>query len=93
MQPCVVSAGHASCPSRSRPRPPLLPTVLARLQADSLRRTHADTDAQFRSLYADKYQPLKAEAAALRGESGGLRGELEALQKRVLKEELKVGGR
>ena len=42
-------------------------------------------DSQFRTLYGDKYVPLKAEAA-------GLRDEVAALQKRVVAEELRVGG-
>ena len=54
------------------------------MQKEEAKKAHASVDSQFRTLYSDKYLPLKAEA-------GGLRAELAGLQKRVVAEELKVG--
>jgi hypothetical protein len=53
------------------------------LQKEDAKKALASVDSQFRTLYSDKYLPLKAEA-------GGLRAELAGLQKRVVAEELKV---
>ncbi|KAL4859646.1 hypothetical protein ACK3TF_000728 [Chlorella vulgaris] len=52
-------------------------------ERDDLRREHGETDSQFRTLYSEKYLPLKSEAA-------GLRQDVAALQKRAVSEELRA---
>ena len=86
MSPCLPL-------SLNRPSTHLLPpaptcsslTAHRLLQRDELRRARAAVDAQFHALYHDKYLPLKGQAAAAAQE-------VAALQKRVVGEELKVGG-